>query len=94
MPNLTICNEQKITSYTSARRKPRTGPLKYRVKIFNEYARMKSRIGAQKYWLTIFTEKISRTPRAKYWLTVSMTKKLPIVIVPEDSQEQVHKNIG
>ena len=62
MANRTICNEQKITSYTSARRKPRTGALKYRVKIFNEYARIKSRIGAQKYWLTIFTEKISRTP--------------------------------
>ena len=30
----------------------------------------------------------------KYWLPFSMTKKLPVVIVPEDSQEQVRKIIG
>ena len=29
---------------------------------------MKTRIGAQKYWLTIFIEKISRTPCAKILL--------------------------
>ena len=60
-----MLNDQKFTIYTCARRKSRTGALKYRLEIFNKYARMKSRIGVQKQWLTIFTEKTSRTPREK-----------------------------
>ena len=37
---------------------------------------MKTRIGAQKYWLTIFIEKISRTPARKYCLTMFNDQKL------------------
>ena len=33
-------------------------------------------------------------PAQKYCVAFSMTKKLLVVIVPEDSQEQVRKNIG
>ena len=64
-------------------------------------ARRKSRLGAQKYWLTMFTDnrcaKISANnihgennkyplPQ-KYWLPFSMTKKLPVVIVQEGCQD-------